>query len=167
MGGWVMACEILLSSPGTGGTLYSIPRSQVPGPESQVPSPSPSRLTIVIRACEKNNFEMVFAFVQYGYKLESNKETIENLRGSSNWTFPLLRRAFKKTDGLVDILVQLRIYQALTKPVYMIAKYKQKIDCETVHEDPGLEDDYGDLNEEDMKKIDPVTQSFVNVRDSR
>merc|ERR1711911_274863 len=93
---------------------------------------------------------MVFAFVHYGYKLEINKETIENLRGTSNWTFPLLRRAFKRTGGLVDILVQLRIYQALTKPVYMIAKYKHKIDCETVHEDPSLEDglDYGDLNEE-------------------
>ena len=124
---------------------------------------------LIMRACEKNNFEMVFAFVQYGYKLEINKETIENLRGTSNWTFPLLRRAFKKTGGLVDILVQLRIYQALTKPVYMIAKYKEKIDCETVHEDPSLDDglDYGDLNEEDMKKIDPVTKSFVNVHNSR
>ena len=45
--------EILLSSPGTGGSfdsrfsiLDSIPRSQVPGPRSQVPGPSPSRLTI-------------------------------------------------------------------------------------------------------------------------
>ena len=65
MGGWVVAHEILLSSPGTGGTFYSLfsilfqgPRSQVPSPKSQVPSPksqvpspspspSPSRLTIL------------------------------------------------------------------------------------------------------------------------
>ena len=34
MGGWWwVACEILLSSPGTGGTLYS----HFPGPRSQVP----------------------------------------------------------------------------------------------------------------------------------
>ena len=32
-------CEILLSSPGTGGTLYSLFYSRVPGPRSQVPSP--------------------------------------------------------------------------------------------------------------------------------
>ena len=39
----VVAHEILLSYPGTGGTLYSIFYSQVPSPKSQVPSPS--RLT--------------------------------------------------------------------------------------------------------------------------
>ena len=106
---------------------------------------------------------MVFAFLQYGYKLEVNTETIEKLKGTSKWSFPLFRRAFKKTGDLVDVLVQLKIYQALTKPVFMIAKYKQKIDSDTVHEDSGLEDDYGDLREEDMKEIDPVTKSFVNV----
>ena len=46
----MVAPGILLSSPGTGGTLYSLFYSQVPGPRSQVPvpvpSPSPSRLTI-------------------------------------------------------------------------------------------------------------------------
>ena len=110
---------------------------------------------------------MVYAFVQYGYKLEINKETIEKMKGTSNWAMPLFRRAFKKTGDLVDVLVQLKIYQAMTKPVFMIAKYKQKIDCDTVHEDTGLEDDYGDLNEEDMKEIDPVTKSFVNVHNSR
>ena len=110
---------------------------------------------------------MVYAFIQYGYKLEINKETIEKMKGTSNWALPLFRRAFKKTGDLVDVLVQLKIYQALTKPVFMIAKYKQKIDCETVHEEPGLEEYYGDLKDEDMKKIDPITKSFLNVRNSR
>ena len=110
---------------------------------------------------------MVFAFIQYGYKLEVNLKTIEKLRGTSNWSLPLLRRAFKRTGDMVDVLVQLKIYQALTKPVFMIAKYKQKIDCETVHEDSGQDDDYGDLREEDMKEIDPFTKSFVNVHNSK
>ena len=45
-----MACEILLSALGLGGVsiLYSLFYSQVPGPRSQVPSPSPSRLTIIL-----------------------------------------------------------------------------------------------------------------------
>ena len=45
----VVAHEILLSSPGTGGTLYSL----FPGPRSQVPSPSPNRLTIFEDLSEK------------------------------------------------------------------------------------------------------------------
>ena len=119
------------------------------------------------RACEKNKYEMIFAFIQCGFKLEIDKGTIERLRGTSKWSLPLLRRAFKKVGVTVDVLAQLRIYQCLSKPVYMIAKYKQKIDCETVHEDPGLEEYYGDLKDEDMKKIDPITKSFLNVRNSR
>ena len=111
---------------------------------------------------------MIFAFIQYGFNLEINRESMKKLRGmGSKLSFPLLRRAFKKISGIEDVLEQLRIYQALTKPVYMIAKYKQKIDCETVDDEPGLEEDYGDLNEDDMKEIDPVTKSFVNVFHSR
>ena len=57
----VVACEIILSSPGTG-TLYSnlpVPRSQVPGPMSQVPSPKSQSLDNYIQ-----NKESVKVFPQ-------------------------------------------------------------------------------------------------------
>ena len=62
--------EILLSSPGTG--VFPIPISQVPGPRShrshrsQVPGPSPSRLTIY--TYERKSFLILEEVKPYIYK---------------------------------------------------------------------------------------------------
>ena len=92
--GMLVASEIILSSPGTGGTPYShfpLPKSHVPCPKSRVPSPSPksqsqvsvpSRLTITCGVEKTPYFYLYFPFLSPKEHFNENPtflgETLQN-----------------------------------------------------------------------------------------
>eukprot|EP00092_Neocalanus_flemingeri_P006843 GFUD01007388.1.p1 GENE.GFUD01007388.1~~GFUD01007388.1.p1 ORF type:complete len:851 (-),score=173.68 GFUD01007388.1:141-2651(-) len=124
----------------------------------------------MIRACEKDNFEMVLTFFKFCFTIDAKKmrqansntfALSTNNRGSR---FPLLCRYFENRD-MEDILFHFRHFQATSKPAFMIGQLRNKIDDE-------YESDYDVLDQiqngtfefqSSFNNEDPVTESFHNA----
>ena len=74
----------------------------------------------MLRACEKNNYDMIQTFLRYGFDIEHN---LYNRAEVVQPYFPIQIRGPHRSNDQ-EILEQLRYFQASTKTFYMIAKYQ-------------------------------------------
>ena len=80
----------------------------------------------MIRACEKNNFEMVLHFFKFGYFID--KESMMKMTPVQNSACSLLCRNYEKLGN--DVLFHFRQLHATSKPAFMIAQFRTKLDQE-------------------------------------
>ena len=131
----------------------------------------------MIRACEKNNFEMVLAFFKHEFKIDAlyfkqvGSDSPMVSKNQKKSKFPLSLRKFDK-QSMDDVLSHFKHFQATTKPAFMIAQLRFKIDD---YDDYDKEiDDYEDIDANPIQDDiefevlgfqyeDPVTESFHNV----
>ena len=128
----------------------------------------------MIRACLKNNFEMAMIFFKHHFKLDASQITKVDSNVSHNEQpskYPLLFRNFE-IQRKDEVLIYFRIFKAISKPAYLIAQLRSKIDNEFSEWDDYV-DNYDENNpnpiQEDLKfkgtfeNEDPVTESFNNI----
>ena len=80
----------------------------------------------MIRACEKDNFEMVLSFLQFGYFID--RKDVKDSNFERKGMCVLLCRNFEKLGD--DMLFHFRQLYATSKPAFMIAQFRNKIDEE-------------------------------------
>ena len=126
----------------------------------------------MIRACEKDDFEMVSTFLNFKYPLRDDLEATFRIDDSefkaceqddkdkwknhsrlqNNLSFILTRRHFLNEDK--DILLHYRNFFAVSRPAYLIAKAKQ-------------ENKYKKFDRLGLTPYDPISEAFHNVHVSR
>ena len=131
----------------------------------------------MIRAAEKNNFDMIAAFMKSEFIIDAShiKQAREEKKKKINERkdrFPLLfRRSADRCKE--DILFHFRLFNATTKPAFLTTNLRYKIERENSDFD-----DYWDMEKDvinnfqgeeerefqgSFKNDDPVTESFNNV----
>ena len=121
----------------------------------------------MIRACEKNNFEMVLCFLQAEFILKKNNES--NCHHESTGISDLICRQYRKQG--TDLLGCFRIFQATTKPAYLIAKFHHKMELKMtadfdVYTNNSLINNIK-YSREDFKDEDPISEAFRNIENAR
>ena len=126
----------------------------------------------MIRACEKDDFEMVSIFMDFKYPLKNNVEAIFRIDDrefkpceqdeKQKWknhskrlnkiSFPLTTLQFLKEEK--DILLHYCNFYAVSKPSYLIAKAKKENDGQT-------------FNGKNLIPYDPISEAFHNLHVSR
>ena len=115
--------------------------------------------TAMIRACEKNNYEMVLSFLQFGYFIDCKELKQSNFETKN--VCDLFCRNFKKSGD--DMLFHFRKLHAVCKPTYQIAKFRNKIDQEYEKWEDYNPDTLLMEYHSSVENEDPITQAFRNV----